>query len=572
MVFTCYICSKKLSSVVDVTRHLRSDHVLFPHSSLKLKCCYKQCSLAFKTYSGLRRHMIGHPQNSNSHNSDDLNILVNCNAEKDFGFLVDINSDADVNSDIESSLPGQLDDTESDCSELASIPHAGTVDDKMIPTLEPMTNFALKLNASSIPKSTIKFILEGTDELVTGILDDVSRYIIDHNITNNPQLQHYLNEKKNAMKVLNSQYKINKLYSDMPDFVHPMEIVIGTRFDQVFDKPNNSYRTVPVPCKFIYMPILETIKLILTNNSVMETLNSEREVEQSTYKDICDGTYYRTNNFYQQTKNALQLQFYYDDFETTNPLGSKTVVHKIGGIYFVIRNLPPHMNSQLDNIHVAALFYVLDLKNFGFDMILKPIVRDIKILELDGVDTGTVKLKGSIIALSFDNLGGNTLLGLPESFSATHFCRICTASKDQARVMTRENKLFMRTSDPVIGDLGIRRNCLLNELQYFNVFESLSVDIGHDILEGIVQCEIKLFLKFITELNLITLLQINERIKVFCFGKLEMSNKPSPISLDKQGYLIGQRAVQSWCLIRYLPLILSDIVNENSSSFATIKK
>lgn len=53
--------------------------------------------------------------------------------------------------------------------------------------------------------------------------------------------------------------------------------------------------------------------------------------------------------------NALQVQLYYDDIETTNLLGSKKGIHKLGCIYFTLRNLPPKCYSVLMNNHVVAL-------------------------------------------------------------------------------------------------------------------------------------------------------------------------------------------------------------------------
>lgn len=141
------------------------------------------------------------------------------------------------------------------------------------------------------------------------------------------------------------------------------------------------------------------------------------------------------------------MQLYYYDFETTNPLGSETGIHKLGAIYLTLRNLPPHVNSHLENIHLLALFYVSDLKEFGFDEIWKPIIRDIRTLETEGINVATKHVQGSIINLSFDNLGGNTLLGLVESFSATYFCKQCIATKDETRIMGIEDENLLRSAN-----------------------------------------------------------------------------------------------------------------------------
>lgn len=99
-------------------------------------------------------------------------------------------------------------------------------------------------------------------------------------------------------------------------------------------------------------------------------------------------------------------------------------------------------------------------------------------------------------------------------------------------------------------------------MHYYNIFDNYTVDIKHDVLEGVAQLEIKYFLKFIIGENLTTLNEINSRLNSFNFGYVDICNKPSPINLDKVGRLIGERAAQSWCLLRFLPLILADIVSK----------
>lgn len=52
---------------------------------------------------------------------------------------------------------------------------------------------------------------------------------------------------------------------------------------------------------------------------------------------------------------------------------------KLGCIYFILRDLPPKLISVLMNIHLVALFHSEDLKKYGFDPILKPLVDNLKI-------------------------------------------------------------------------------------------------------------------------------------------------------------------------------------------------
>ncbi len=56
-----------------------------------------------------------------------------------------------------------------------------------------------------------------------------------------------------------------------------------------------------------------------------------------------------------RSKNGLHIQVYYDDSETSNPLGSKQGI-------ITLRNLPPRLNSCLMNIHLISLFHSQDAK------------------------------------------------------------------------------------------------------------------------------------------------------------------------------------------------------------------
>lgn len=47
-------------------------------------------------------------------------------------------------------------------------------------------------------------------------------------------------------------------------------------------------------------------------------------------RDFCDGEDFKRHPLFGQDPQALILYCYYDDFQVTNPLGSKTRKHKIG--------------------------------------------------------------------------------------------------------------------------------------------------------------------------------------------------------------------------------------------------
>jgi hypothetical protein len=204
--------------------------------------------------------------------------------------------------------------------------------------------------------------------------------------------------------------------------VQPVEKVLGIRFDNRRNKMTGTYDEIVMTDTFSYGPILETLQSILKNPNINGMFNSGHNFKAGVYFDLKDGLYMKRHPLFSKDKNALQIQLFYDDFEAANSLGSKKGIHKLGGIYFSLRNFTPNFNSILVNIHLCALFHTQDLKTYGFDSILEPIVSDLKVLETEGIDVPFFSdhIHGSIVHVTGDNLGIHCLFGSEESFSARY--------------------------------------------------------------------------------------------------------------------------------------------------------
>lgn len=108
---------------------------------------------------------------------------------------------------------------------------------------------------------------------------------------------------------------------------------------------------------------------------------------------------------------------------------------------------------------------------------------------------------GTIVTLSHDNLAANLLCGMVESFQANYCCRLCLAHKSEIQTKLSDEDVSLRTaltfqnSTNFVDEnnFGFKRWSLLNDLNYFKLGDSLSVDVMHDILEGCVPLELKLF-------------------------------------------------------------------------------
>ena len=79
---------------------------------------------------------------------------------------------------------------------------------------------------------------------------------------------------------------------------------------------------------------------------------------------------------------------------------------------------------------------------------------------------------------------------------------------------------------------GINRCSILNQLRYFSVVSGALVpDVMHDLLEGVLQYEVKLLLtQFISEDHYFTLEQLNHRIESLELGYSEARDRPTQIT------------------------------------------
>jgi len=92
-----------------------------------------------------------------------------------------------------------------------------------------------------------------------------------------------------------------------------------------------------------------------------------------------------------------------------------------------------------------------------------------------------------------DNLGVNSVLGFFRSFSATFFCRFCHSNKINTNILATEVVDSLRNKRNYEEDVlkndykqtGVHEKSVFNLVNSFHVVQNFSVDIMHDIFEGV---------------------------------------------------------------------------------------
>lgn len=101
---------------------------------------------------------------------------------------------------------------------------------------------------------------------------------------------------------------------------------------------------------------------------------------------------------------------------------------------------------------------------------------------------------------------------------------------------------------------GIKSPCILNTLGNFHILSNVSVDLMHDMFEGVIGFSLEQTLNYCVRRKIASIDQLRSFIESFHYGDLSKSNKPSKLCLDKKN--IGQNASQARCLFFHIPFIL----------------
>lgn len=413
---------------------------------------------------------------------------------------------------------------------------------------------------------------------ITKRINDLNSQIFDGNtqLGFKEVLNLSTNFVRDKLSSYNTTYKYKKEISSHPLFVPPVQKALGTRFEM--KRCGDSKIAIPrvLQSTVEYVSIIQTIRTQFQRDDLLKAFltqieHPDHQCTDGVYVDFCCGNLYKTSEFYQSTKYCLQIKVGTDDFEVCNPLQSHSGVHKMCAVYFSIENLPKKYLSRLDNIYLVALCHSDDLKSeqCDFNDIWRLVNEEIKVLENDGIKLECgITLNGSISFCTYDNLGAHTCLGMAASFSCNYNCRFCENSSSEYQEIYFENQCQMRTQESYAAHLatienlthidfkltrGIKRKCDLNDLKYFHMLENKSVDIMHDLYEGILMRFTTKLFKYFIELGLFSEESINNKIQNFDYGEMYQANIPSKIVLKRAN--LGQNATQSRCLFLQLPFI-----------------
>ena len=228
-----------------------------------------------------------------------------------------------------------------------------------------------------------------------------------------------------------------------------------------------------------------------------------------------------------------------------------------------------------------SLVYTADKKKSSNDEVFAQLIKELNELSEKGITimvNNTVKrVKFQLVLILGDNLGLNGIFGFVQSFNCNYFCRICTATLKEAQVLTKEDQTKLRTRNSYdlhvqqkdASKTGVRERCVSHNVTDFHIVDNVTVDIMHDVLEGICPYVMNAILKtFIFTTKLFTLQTLNTRIENFDYGP-ENSNKPPPIAINRLlNYNdLKMLASEMLCFVRYFGVMVGDLIPKNDQHY-----
>lgn len=388
--------------------------------------------------------------------------------------------------------------------------------------------------------------------------------VVSELVTNICQ-QHPVSSALAADGPFSSSYKRSIFLKEHFSIIEPVEYILD-------DKEHKTFQ---------YVPILPVLSQLLDNKDIQDNVFHSRTHSEAHYKSFHDGSHFRDNQFLSTDDTKLSLILYVDDFEVCNPLGTSRKKHKITAVYWVLGDVPATLRSTLSSIFLAILCRADDIKRYGYPKVLEPLLRDLKVLEDEGISVPCLdkNLKGTAFCVVADNLGAHSIGGFVESFSASHYCRFCTAERSEIQNHAVNTGLFpLRTkhghslhvenalNDSTQGHcFGVKSQCAISDrLGFFHAISGYPPDVMHDLLEGIVPLELALCLNLLIKKKFFSLEELNHSIREFPYKWSDKTNCPQAVPLDLASRRsIGGNAHENWCLLRMLPFMVGRKVPED---------
>lgn len=421
------------------------------------------------------------------------------------------------------------------------------------------------------PNLNIKQVHNITLSVVNSVLSPIERMIA--NLKHDSNSTKIIAQTKQQLLDLACESKLTKDLESSNQLVRTMKLSIDNCVKKVTTKHRFQYKGHETTGT--YVSLLQLFKRFFELDNVFQISQSYAKTlrETNDLTNLIQGQFWKTKTKHLEGKIVIPFNLYFDDWEPDNALGSHKKANSIAATYVNFPTVPKDFASMLENILVVQLFKSKD-KIYGDRNTYLNLVKECTLLEKDGITLNVNKTKTHVYfvlgLILGDNLGMHEILGLSKSFVCNYACRFCKANRARLQTMCIEESNLMRDelqyeqdlATENISETGIKHRCVFNLIPSFHVVNNISVDLMHDIYEGVCHYDLAQVLNYlILEKGYFTLELLNERKSFFDYGPMDSGNVCTQITLEHiKREKFSTSASEMRCLVSYLPLIIGKYV------------
>ncbi|CAH0560966.1 unnamed protein product [Brassicogethes aeneus] len=557
--FQCNICHNNDITFAKFIQHLK----IFHAHNQTYNCGLSSCGRTFSNIYSLKKHFQKHHRYQNSYNLFLDKTCSNDNAVIEA--VIHQNKSQDEPSTSVKVFP-------------STIPSASSANININVFLKFIAKLYCK---NSVARSVVQEVIEEASEIFSSIGDQMNMYMseifLKYNVSDEDVKKgnSLIKSISAPFQGLETEYLRLKYFETSQLFFKP---TLHTICELQGPRHSRGLTTHSIqPCTLQLIPVGKVLKGFLEVPGIFDQIEEyifKMNNRDGVISSILQGNLWKNISDRFGDRFVIPLYIYFDEFETGNPLGSRAGIHKLGGVYFSIAAIPPEFSSRLENIFLAQIFETRYMKMFTNQEIFNPLINELKKLESDGI---TVNLKSGekqiyfyLAAVLGDNLGLNSILGFNEGFNSKHYCRCCRLDKETCQKAVREDSKSFRTIINYAQDLlkfecGVKSRCVWNDLKYFDNTVNVSVDIMHDIQEGICRYNMGYILNHLINVkHYFSLSVLNRRIEYFNHNSSDVANPPPSIKEDHvKNCIITMSASEMFSFVIYFGLIVGDLVDED---------
>ncbi|CAF0926871.1 unnamed protein product [Brachionus calyciflorus] len=375
--FKCYLCSKLFQSIDSLSIHLKL-HKNAGHNVEPATCLFDKCNkYQFSSIKLFIRHLNTTHFNQSEFYKDNESFSSNSRYTSD------------------------------DCIYL------GNKED-----FEKSSNFKNELNEDIYYILYLKSKVNCCDSLLNDIIGKFSKlngiildFIFDLIVLKDQTIDKESIKKlisKICLKNYQTSYKQLKIIRENEHFVESKTVNLGQRVETV--SKEGTLKMVFKKESFEYISILDSLRSLLHNKAIQDCIKEE--------------------------KREVAFNPWHINYSNN---GDSAGVYKLGMFFFTLINLTRKNISNLKKIFLLTSCFSEDIKKYHMNVILRKIVDDIKILEIDGITINNETFYGSVLQVCADNLGLHQIFNLKCNFLGENICHLCDASSEKIQYLFNES-------------------------------------------------------------------------------------------------------------------------------------